>query len=315
MFIDIINKIKEFDTIIIHRHYRPDGDALGSQIGLKEIIKENFKNKKVYAVGDENPSVDYVGNMDIISDEEYLNSLVIILDSSTEDMINDLRYKKAKFTIKIDHHLSGADYANINYVDTSEISCASLIARDFYNLGYKIPSIAARALYIGIVTDSGRFMYKGVSANTLLISSKLINEGIDIQEIYSKLYVQDFSLLKIRAELTLSISKTTSGVAYIISDYDKVKSYDVDVFTLSRGMVSVMSGIKGIDIWVNFTEDYDGSIYTEIRSTKYNVSEVAVKYGGGGHKLACGATLKSMKDVKLVLNDLDNLILEGKNGY
>lgn len=314
MFKEIIKKIEEFKTIIIHRHYRPDGDALGSQIGLKEILKENFKDKKVFAVGDINYNLDFVGQMDDVSDAEYKDALVIALDSSTENMINDQRYKTGKFMIKIDHHLSGKDYANLNYVDTSEISCASLIARDFYNFGYKINKEAAKALFIGIVTDSGRFLYTGVNENTLYISSKLVSEGIDIQEIYSKLYVQDYELLKVKARLTLSMNKTDVGVAYIYTSYEQVKQYNVDIFTISRGFVSVMSGIKNVDIWVNFTEDEDGSVYTEIRSTRFNVSEVAVKYGGGGHKLSCGATLNNKDAIKLVLDDLDNLILEDKNG-
>ena len=96
MFIDIINKIKEYNTIIIHRHFRPDGDALGSQIGLKEILKENFKDKKIFVVGDSNPRFDFVGEMDEVSDSEYENALVIALDSSTENMINDQRYKSGK---------------------------------------------------------------------------------------------------------------------------------------------------------------------------------------------------------------------------
>lgn len=314
MIIDVINKIKEYDTIIIHRHYQPDGDALGSQIGLKAILVDNFPNKKIYAVGDTTARLDFIGEMDIIDDDCYKDALIIILDSSTEDMIHDQRYKTGKFKIKIDHHLSGKDYADINYVDTGTISCASLIADIFYSLGYKINQEAAMALYIGIVTDSGRFLYPGVTSKTLLLASNLLSTGFDIQPIYQKLYTEDYDLKKIKAELVSAIQKTKNNVAYIFSSKKDVKRFKLDIFTVSREFVGVMSGIQGVDIWVNFTEDINGKIYTEIRSTKYNVSLVAAKHGGGGHKLACGATLNSKKDIQAVLNDLDNLILEESNG-
>ena len=128
MFSKIYNKIKEFDTIIIHRHYRPDGDALGSQIGLKEAILATFPTKCVKVVGDMIDRYSWIGKMDEIEDELYKDALVIVCDSGAEKLISDERYNTGKFLIKIDHHIPQGEYGDLAYVDTSRESCAGVIA-------------------------------------------------------------------------------------------------------------------------------------------------------------------------------------------
>lgn len=308
MYKKFLNKIKEYGTIIIHRHGRPDGDALGSQIGLKESILATYPYKKVYAVGDINPKVSFIGDVDVISDDVYKNALVIVLDSSDTNMINDERYKLGRYIIKVDHHISNCDYGHMNIVETSEVSCASLIAKIIFNCNMKLTQNGARALFTGIVTDSGRFRYNNVTSDTFMIASKLLKYNFDFNEIYTKLYVDDLELVKLRAQMVLSFKISDKGVAYLINDKDAVKIYNTDIFTISRGMVNVMSGINGIDVWANFTEEESGKVICEFRSTKYNVNQIAVKYGGGGHKFASGATVSSLDIVKDVIKDLESLL-------
>ena len=296
--------------IIIHRHGRPDGDALGSQIGLKESILATFPYKKVYAVGDVNPKVSFIGEVDEISDDLYKNALVIVLDSSDTNMINDERYKLGRYVIKVDHHISNANYGDMNIVETSEVSCASLIAKIIFSCNMKLTSNGARALFTGIVTDSGRFRYNTVSSDTFMIASKLLKYNFDFNEIYTKLYVDELELVKLRAQMVLQFKISDKGVAYLINDKTAVEKYNTDIFTISRGMVNVMSGINGIDVWANFTEEESGKVICEFRSTKYNVNQIAVKYGGGGHKFASGATVNSLDVVKDIIKDLESLIEE-----
>ena len=310
MYKKFLNKIKEYGTIIIHRHGRPDGDALGSQIGLKESILATFPYKKVYAVGDVNPKVSFIGEVDEISDDLYKNALVIVLDSSDTNMINDERYKLGRYVIKVDHHISNANYGDMNIVETSEVSCASLIAKIIFSCNMKLTPFGARALFTGIVTDSGRFRYNTVSSDTFMIASKLLKYNFDFNEIYTKLYVDELELVKLRAQMVLQFKISDKGVAYLINDKTAVEKYNTDIFTISRGMVNVMSGINGIDVWANFTEEESGKVICEFRSTKYNVNQIAVKYGGGGHKFASGATVNSLDVVKDVIKDLESLIEE-----
>ena len=308
MYKQFLKKIKEYGTIIIHRHGRPDGDAIGSQIGLKESIKATFPYKKVYAVGDVNPKVSFVGEVDVIDDALYNNALVIVLDSSDTNMINDERYKLGRYIIKVDHHISNCNYGDLNIVDTSEISCASLLAKIIFSCNMKLTSNGARALFTGIVTDSGRFRYSGVTSDTFTIASKLLKYNFDFNDIYNNLYVEELEVVKLRAEMVSKFKISNKGVAYLVNTQEDIKKYHTDIFTISRGMVNVMAGIKGIDIWSNFTEEENGKVIVELRSSKYNVNQIAVKYGGGGHKFASGATVDGLHIIDDIIKDLEDIM-------
>lgn len=308
MYKQFLKKIKEYGTIIIHRHGRPDGDALGSQIGLKEAILATYPYKKVYAVGDINSKLTFIGDVDTIEDSVYNNALVIVLDSSDTNMINDERYKLGRFIIKVDHHISNCNYGDLNIVDTSEISCASLLAKIIFSNNMKLTSHGARALFTGIVTDSGRFRYSGVSSETFTIASKLLKYDFDFNEIYNNLYVEDLEIVKLRAEMVSKFKISEKGVAYLFNTQEDIKEYNTDIFTISRGMVNVMAGIKGIDIWANFTEEENKKVIVELRSSKYNVNQIAVKYGGGGHKFASGATVEGVNVIENIIKDLESIM-------
>lgn len=310
MYRKIIQKIKENDTIIIHRHMRPDGDAIGSQLGLKEAILATFPKKKVYAVGDDLGRFSFMGKMDLVKDNEYKNALVFVLDSAERKLISDERYKDGKYIIKIDHHLFREQYGDLSIIDSDEISCASLIAQIIFKTGMKLTCKGAEALYTGLITDSGRFRFGGVNSDTFNIASKLCRYNFNINNIYNNLYQEDIEVVRLRANLTLKFKLTKNNVAYLMNTKEDIKEYNTSVFNISRGMVGVMGGIKGIDVWANFTEDEDGSVICEIRSNKLNINPIAVKYGGGGHKLASGTTVKNFEEAKNLLEELDKLVEE-----
>ena len=305
----IYEQIKKHKVIIIHRHSRPDGDALGSQIGLKEAIKATFPNKEVYAVGDMSKRYEFMGAMDEIADDKYKGALAIILDTSEEDLVNDTRYKLAETKIKIDHHLFKEKFANLELVDPSYESCCGLVANFIFTKKMELTKYGAASLYTGIITDSGRFRYDSTSTKTFNVCSKLLEYGIDITEIYNNLYIEDIDIVRLRAQFVMKFKVTDKGVAYIKTTKEEQLDLKFDVFTLSRSMVNVMAGIKGIDIWSNFTEDPEnGGIICELRSSKYNINPIAVKYGGGGHPKASGATVESFEVVDQMLKDLGELI-------
>ena len=308
MFTKILEEIKKFDTVIIHRHKNPDGDALGSQIGLKNIITENFSKKKVYAVGDESSRYSFMEGacFDVISDSLYKNALAIVLDTSAAALISDDRYKMAKSTVRMDHHIFVEKICDVELTDTSYESCCGLVTEFALACNLKLNTLAAKSLFTGMVTDSGRFRYDSTNSNTFRLASELMKVGFDTSDIYSNLYSDDFEFIKLRAKFVLKINLTDSGVAYIYTTLDEAKAYGFDNFTLSRGMVNTMGDIKGVDIWVNFTES-DAGVLAEIRSSKYNINPIAVKYGGGGHAKASGATLKNKEEAMRMLDDLKSL--------
>ena len=308
MFKRVLEEIKKYNRIIIHRHGRPDGDALGSQIGLKEIIKENFSNKKVYVVGDMTDRYSFMGEMDIIPNSFYSDALVFVLDCSEKTLIYDERFEMGEKLIKIDHHIMRENFGDIEIVDESYESCCGLIANFAIENNLQINKNAATALYTGMVTDSGRFRYDATTSRTFNIAAKLLESNVDFIDIYNKLYTDDLDLVLLRAKFILKMKLTKKNVAYIMTTQKELKELNIDIFTVSRSMVNTMAGIKGIDIWVNFTEDINSNVIVEIRSSKYNINPVAVKFGGGGHAKASGATIASFDEAYKLLDCLDELV-------
>lgn len=307
MLTKIYHKIKEFNTIIIHRHTKPDGDALGSQIGLKEAILATFPTKCVKVVGDVSERYSWIGDMDIVEDELYKEALVIVLDTGTDRLISDERYNTGTFLIKIDHHYPQGEYGDLAYVDTSRESCAGLVAKFLIEKRFKLNDKAARALFTGMVTDSGRFRYSSTNSETYKIASELMKYKIDTEYIYNKIYVDKLANVKLKAKLIEKFVVLESGVAYLINTKEEIKEYNVPIYDVSRGMVNIMAGIEEICIWANFSEDESGDIYCEFRSNGKNINVVATKYGGGGHLQASGTTVYSFDTVKEIISDLERV--------
>ena len=308
MFEQIKQLIEAHDTIIIHRHKNPDGDALGSQVGLKEILRDNYPEKTVLAVGDMTPRYAFIegSQSDAVADEQYSDALAIVLDTSAKALISDDRYQTAAKTARLDHHIFCEKIADCEVTDTSFESCCGLITAFAIACGWHVSDTAAKALYTGMVTDSGRFRYDSTSAQTHRMASFLMERRFDTADIYRNLYADDFSHIRLRAQFVLKVQFTPQKVAYIYTTREELASYDADTFTISRGMVSVMAEIRGVDNWVNFTETDDG-VLCEIRSSRYNINSIAVKYGGGGHAKASGATLRDRAEAMALLEDLNRL--------
>jgi phosphoesterase RecJ-like protein len=306
MFEQVLTEIKNYDRIIIHRHSSPDGDALGSQIGLKHILQDNFPNKEIYVVGDDAKRYSFMDGsiMDVIDDSLYEGALAFILDCGASSLVSDDRYKKAAKVVRIDHHIYAENFADIEIVDTSYESCCGLITELALECSLALSPASAKALYTGMVTDSGRFRYDSTTSNTFRLASALMAQKFDVNSIYSQLYADDFFFVRLRAQFVLKIQFTEYNVAYIYTTKEELASYGTDTFTISRGMVGTMADLRGVDIWVNFTETED-KVLVEIRSNKYTVQPVAVKYGGGGHAKACGASVKDRAEAMALLEDLN----------
>ena len=308
MFEAIKKLIEQYPRIILHRHKNPDGDALGAQLGLKRILMENYPDKEIFAVGDMTPRYAFMVTtpIDEIEDSAYEGALAILLDSATPPLICDDRYTLAAATARIDHHIFCEKFTDEEVIDTSFESCCGMIAAFAMESGWQVSADAAKSLYTGMITDSGRFRYDCTSAQTFRLASFLIERPFNTADIYRELYSDDISMIQLRAKYTLKINTTPEGVAYIYTPIEEAKEYGVDTFTLSRGMVNVMSEIRGIHSWVNFTET-EGGVLCEIRSNRYNINPIATKYGGGGHQKASGATLKNRDEAMALLEDLKSL--------
>ena len=312
MFEKIIEGVRAHDVIVVHRHANPDGDALGAQIGLAALLRENFPGKRVYTVGDKAGRYAFMegSEMDEIDDGLYEGAFALVLDTASKALVSDLRFEKAALTARIDHHIYCETFTDIEIVDPSFESCCGMIAELAREQGLKLSKTSAAAIFTGMVTDSGRFRYDSVNPRTFYLAGRLLETGFDASAIYKKLYSEELANVKRRAAFLQKITMYKDApVAYIYNTEEEVKTLGMDVFSVSRGMVNVMSDIRGIDVWVNFTED-GGKVLCELRSSVYNINPVAVKYGGGGHKKASGATVENRDAAMAMLEDLKKLTEE-----
>jgi phosphoesterase RecJ-like protein len=213
----------------------------------------------------------------------------------------------AEKTVRLDHHIFCEQIADIEVTDTSFESCCGLITAFAMECGLTVSKTAAKSLYTGMITDSGRFRYDSTNANTFRLASFLMEREFETGDIYKNLYADDLFFIQLRAKFVLKINLTPHRVAYIYTPLEEANSYHADSFTLSRGMVNVMSDIRGVDSWVNFTET-EGGVLCELRSSRYNINPIAVKYGGGGHEKASGATVPDRETAMRMLADLNQIM-------
>ncbi len=307
MFEEAYRLIKNYDTIIIHRHTHPDGDAMGSQIGLFYLIKDNFPEKKVYMVGDAATRLPFIDiPMDEIPDDTYARALAVVLDCGSSRLICDGRYKTAEKTLRFDHHIYCEKICDVDIVESSCESACGLVAWFARETGLKLSVNSATYLYMGMVTDSGRFVFDSVSPRTFELAAFLLSQPIDLNTLYYNLYAEDFSKIIEDADNMHRIRFTKNNVAYIYTTMAELPKNSDAAPVVSSGMVGLMHDIKGVFIWVNFTEAEDG-VHAELRSNRYNINPIAVKYGGGGHKRASGCIVPDRETAMKLLDDLNTL--------
>ena len=309
----ILEKIKEFNRIIIHMHIRPDGDCYGAGFGLKNIIKESFPDKEVYVVGEKAEYVDFVGTPDIIDDELFKDALSIVVDTASETRVSDQRFKLAKYVIKIDHHIPVADYGDLIYVDTTRPATAQIILEFYlqFQEELKLNMEAAKALYTGIVTDTGRFRFRSVTGDTFIAVAHLLDYGLDFVDILSRLSLKSENLMKLQGYVLLNFQKTENGVAYIKMTPDIIDKFDVSLEE-ATSLVNELSTLEDCPVWILFAEYENNIVRARLRSKGPAINELANKYDGGGHALACGANLGTWEKTEELLKDADELVRQYK---
>lgn len=306
MLKEIKNLIEKHENIYIFRHKEPDYDAFGSQLGLKYLIQDNYPKKKVYALGLNN-HLDYLGLMDKVSELKN-EGLAILVDVAQTHRIDDERFKELKNIIVIDHHQNDSDCATLFWHDKEAIAAAEMITELAISSGWTFSVKSAKALMTGLISDSGRFLYKGVRPHSFEMAAHLLNQGIDLDDIYQNMYLEDIEFKRIKGYALSQFVLLDSKIAYLRNASNIKTKFNVSEFTVSRGLVGTMGQIKGVHAWVNFTETDEGDILTEIRSAKVPLDDIAKEFGGGGHQLACGCTLKSWPETEILIKAIEKKV-------
>jgi phosphoesterase RecJ-like protein len=309
----ILNKIKEYNTIIIHKHMRPDGDCYGAGFGLKEIIKETYPNKEVYVVGETAEYVKFIGDVDEIEDDKFKGALSIVVDTASADRVADQRFTLSDYVIKIDHHIPVQDYGDFQYVDTSRPATAQIILEFYLEFQdeLKFNLTAAKALYTGIVTDTGRFKYRSVTGDTFRDVAFLVDFGLDFTEILNILDLKSENLMKLQGYVLQNFEKTPNGVAYIKMKPEIIEKFGVTLEEASS-LVNQLSTLDDCPVWMLFAEYENNVVRGRLRSRAPAIDKLANKYDGGGHRQACGANLGDWDRVELLLKDADELVKKYK---
>ena len=307
-FKEIYKLIKKYNNIVIARHIGADPDALGSQFALKELIKENFKEKKVYAVGATASKFRFMGTLDKPEDIDLSQTLLIVLDTPDKKRIDGVEdLEEYGSVIKIDHHPFVEKFADIEYIEECS-STSQLIFKFALDNKLKLTKKIAENIYLGIVGDTDRFLHDYTTNETIELVSKLLNiSNIDFTNLYSSLYSRPLSEVKFQGYIYQNLEITKNNVAYIKLTDEILKKYEVDSASAGN-MINDLKYVNEILVWVFFSEDTKMNVIkANIRSRGPIINEVASKYGGGGHKYASGARLKSWTDADNLIKDLDEI--------
>ena len=306
----MLNRVlMQVNTVAIGGHVRPDGDCVGSTLGLYQYIKKCFPNIQVDLYLEDIPesfkpmfpvSEEILHEVDV--EKEY--DLFIALDCGDAGRLGFSAplFEKAKATMCIDHHVSNASFADENYIIPDASSTSELV----YNLldKEKITTEIAECLYLGIVHDTGVFQYSCTSPTTMEIAADLMRKGIRSNEIidktfYEKTYAQNQILGRALLESFLFMDGKCI-VSYItkkIMDFHGVTPKDLE------GIVSQLRVTKGVEVAILLYETAPQEYKVSLRATgDVDVSKVAGFFGGGGHKKAAGVTMKGT--VHDIINNL-----------
>ena len=304
----IYRQIKKYDTIVIARHVGADPDALGSQLGLKAAIQATFPHKKVYAVGYPASKFKYLGTLDKFSEDLYNNSLLIVTDTPDFKRVDGVDPSRFKSTIKIDHHPFVEKFCNIELIDDTASSASQLIIEFIFNTKLLMNKEVAEKLYIGLVSDTNRFLFSYTTPKTFSLVSKLIEDTeLDFTKLYEKLYLRPIREVRFEGYIANNLKITDNGVGYIMLDDEILSEYGVDAATAGN-MVNNFNYIEEVLIWVVFSQDTaNQNIRGSIRSRGPIINEVAALFGGGGHIFASGVRLPDTNAVEKLVESLDDV--------
>ena len=307
----ILEKIREYDRIILARHVRPDGDAVGSTHGLAEILRLSFPDKLIL-VSDEDVSDALEFTLTVEADPDsidYSGALAIVLDTGNIERIANKHIFQATELIKIDHHIDRTPYGDISWVEDQRSSVSEMVA-DFlctFRDVLKCNKRAATLLYMGMVTDSGNFRYPSTSGDTLRLAGYLLDMGVDIGILNAQLELRPYDFFKFQACIFEKMRLTENGVAYLYVDKDMQRRFNL-TRTQASDSVDFMNGIKGSLIWIAFIDNPDGTIRARLRSRFVPINGLAEHYDGGGHANASGATVHNMEEMQALIRDADEIL-------
>ena len=316
--------IEKSNTIVLSTHVNPDGDGLGSQLALYYYIKTINKECRIINTSGLPNLYNFLDPDNIVeqySDDlhsEYFKNVdtVIALDIGDYKRMNQIKdeiIKNSIYSISIDHHPEDEDFFDLSLVDTSAPATGYLVWKYLmFNKYEKMPIHVANALYCALITDTGSFKYNSTNSDCHIMAAHLLECGVKPYDIYDVVYERrEMSQVRLLAFVINNLKFYSDGefAGYIIrqDDLDKCNSTHKDV----EGFTDFVRSIKGVQVsFMILEQKYDIRINLRSRG-KYIINDIAKNFGGGGHKLAAGATILN-KDCETIENKIVELLKRKK---
>ncbi|SES16991.1 DHH family phosphoesterase [Salisediminibacterium halotolerans] len=305
---NILEKIKDFETIIILRHVRPDPDAVGSQAAMKVLINSLYPEKAVYLGGENESSLAFLAEMDAVPDHLFSEALIIVCDTANRARIDDQRYEYGKELIKIDHHPIVDEFGTLALIDEQASSTCELLFELFLEAekeGAELSAELARLLYAGIAADTGRFRFSNTSERTFLAAARLVKEDFSREELYNELYKTSLPLMRLEGYVLSHAEISEAGTGHIFLSKETLEEFQVSPQETSL-IINTFSALEGLKAWVFFVEEGD-LIRVRLRSKGPKIHKLAETYRGGGHPMASGATVYSWEEAEQLLTELKKM--------
>ena len=305
MYNEIVDKIKEYDNIVITRHVGVDPDALCSQLALRDSIKLTYQEKKVLAIGTGSQKFAHFGRLDKY--EKLDNALLIVCDTPDKKRVDTAVLDDYSYIIKIDHHPFIESFGGLEVIEDDKTSACEIIMKIIEDTELKCSKEIAELLYMGLVSDSNRFLFNSATSNTFQrVANYLRDYDFDLSSIYNKLYLRPLSEVRLEGYISLNMKVTENKLGYVIITNDIINEYGVDSASAGN-MVNDFNYIKEILVWATITEDVKNNQYRiSIRSRGPEINKIAERHNGGGHKMASGVKCKSLDEALSVMRDLDS---------
>ena len=313
MYKKIFKEIKKYNTIVIARHIGVDPDAMASQIALRDSIKLTFPEKKVYAVGTGSAKFTFLGKLDKL--DKFNNALLIIVDTPDKKRVDSADVDSFSYSIKIDHHPFIEKFCDLELIEDTACSACQIIIKLISETKLQCNKDIAKTLFIGLVSDSNRFLFNSCTAETFLLVSQFLNDyHFDISDLYQQLYARPLNEVRLEGYISLNMIVTENSLGYIKITDEIINQFDVDS-AAAGNMVNNFNFINEVLVWATITEDVkNDQVRVSIRSRGPEINQIAEKYNGGGHKQAAGAKLKSFDEAMNLINDLDMFLKGYKEG-
>lgn len=304
MYKEIVEKIKEYDTILIARHIGVDPDALCSQLALRDSIKLTYPEKKVLAIGTGSSRFASIGRLDKI--EKVNDALLIVCDTPDKRRVDGLDFSYGSYSIKIDHHPFIEKYCDLELIDDSMSSTCEIIMNMIFDTELECDDSIAELLYMGLASDSNRFLFSSCNYKTFESVGRLLKDyNFDLDTVYQKLYMRPLNEVRFEGYIGQNLIVTENKLAYIVISEEIVNKFEVDSASAGN-MINDFNFINDILVWVTITEDKKNNQYrVSIRSRGPEINSIAEAHNGGGHRFAAGAKPATLDDAMRLIDDLD----------